>query len=105
MADTVDPADAASRRQLEEIEKNGAISPEMVDNVLETARIQAGSERLNLELVDLNDIVGMVEASNQPVALKKGVAMSTAVDADVPLIIERLGKGAAHPGEPGQQRG
>lgn len=87
MADTVDPADAASRRQLEEIEKNGAILLEMVDNVLETARIQAGSERLNLELVDLNDIVGMVEASNQPVALKKGVAMSTAVDADVPLIM------------------
>ncbi len=86
MADTVDPADAASRRQLEEIEKNGAILLEMVDNVLETARIQAGSERLNLELVDLNDIVGMVEASNQPVALKKGVSMSTAVDADVPLI-------------------
>lgn len=87
MADTVDPADAASRRKLEEIEKNGAILLEMVDNVLETARIQAGSERLNLELVDLNDIVGMVEASNQPVALKKGVAMSTAVDADVPLIM------------------
>lgn len=86
MADTVDPADAASRRQLEEIEKNGAVLLEMVDNVLETARIQAGSERLNLELVDLNDIVGMVEASNQPVALKKGVSMSTAVDADVPLI-------------------
>ena len=86
MADTVDPADAASRRQLEEIEKNGAVLLEMVDNVLETARIQAGSERLNLELVDLNDVVGMVEASNQPVALKKGVAMSTAVDADVPLI-------------------
>ena len=37
--------------------------------------------------MDLNDIVGMVEASNQPVALKKGVTMSTAVDADVPLIM------------------
>lgn len=87
MADTLDPADEASRRQLEEIGKNGAILLEMVDNVLETARIQAGSERLNLELVDLNDIVGMVEASNSPVALKKGVDMSTSVDGDVPLIM------------------
>ena len=87
MADTLDPADEESRRQLEEIGKNGAILLEMVDNVLETARIQAGSERLNLELVDLNDVVGMVEASNSPVALKKGVGMSTAVDADVPLIM------------------
>lgn len=87
MGDTVDPADAASRRQLEEIEKNGAVLLEMVDNVLETARIQAGSERVNLELVDLNDVVGMVEASNRPVALKKGVDMTTAVDSDVPLIM------------------
>lgn len=87
MADTLDPADEVSRRQLEEIGKNGAILLEMVDNVLETARIQAGSEQLNLELVDLNDIVGMVEASNSPVALKKGVAMTTLVDADVPLIM------------------
>ena len=42
MADTLDPADEESRRQLEEIGKNGAILLEMVDNVLETARIQPG---------------------------------------------------------------
>lgn len=87
MGDTLDPADQDSQRQLAEIEKNGAILLEMVDNVLETARIQAGSERVNLELVDLNDVVGVVEALNQPVAIKKGVAMSTTVDPDVPLIM------------------
>lgn len=87
MGDTIDPSDADSRRQLEEIEKNGVILLEMVDNVLETARIQTGSEQVNLELVDLNDIVGMVEASNSPVAVKKGVQMETAVDANVPLIM------------------
>lgn len=52
--------------QLEEIGKNGAILLEMVDNVLECARIQAGSETLNLELVDLNDLVGMVESAMAP---------------------------------------
>lgn len=59
----------------------------MVDNVLETgrARIQAGSERLNLELVDLSDMVGMVEASSASLAAKKDILLSTRVDAEVPL--------------------
>lgn len=83
---SIDPAQADALRQVEEVEKNAAILLEMVNNVLETARIQAGSERLNLELVDLNDVVGMIEASNEPVAVKRGVSFSTVVDADVPLI-------------------
>lgn len=74
-------------KQLEEIDKNGRILLEMVDNVLETARIQAGSERLNIELIDLNDIVGMVEASNESVAQKQGISFTTQVNADVPLIL------------------
>jgi len=86
LGQSVDPADTAVVRQVEEVEKNGATLLEMVDNILETARIQAGSERLNLELVDLNDIVGMVEAANDSMALKRGVAFSTLVAANVPLI-------------------
>ena len=86
LAQSIDPSETAALRQVEEVEKNGSILLEMVNNVLETARIQAGSERLNLELVDLNDIVGMVETSNESVALKRGVAFATSVAPDVPLI-------------------
>lgn len=87
LAGSIDPADAEAARQLEEIDKNGAILLEMVDNVLECARIQAGSESLNLELVDVSDLVGMVESAMEPVARKKNVAFSTRVDYDVPLIM------------------
>ena len=86
LAQSIDPSETAALRQVEEVENNGSILLEMVNNVLETARIQAGSERLNLELVDLNDIVGMVETTNESVALKRGVAFSTSVAPDVPLI-------------------
>ena len=79
MADSVPRADELVRKQLEEIDKNGRILLEMVDNVLETARIQAGSERLNLELVDLSDVVGMVEASSLSLAAKKRIALATRV--------------------------
>ena len=87
MADSVPRADELVRKQLEEIDKNGRILLEMVDNVLETARIQAGSERLNLELVDLSDVVGMVEASSLSLAAKKRIALATRVAGDVPLIL------------------
>lgn len=84
---SIGPDNHEARRQLEEIDKNGAILLEMVDNVLECARIQAGSETLNLELVDLNDLVGMVESAMAPVAAKKGVSFATRVDFDVPLVM------------------
>ena len=74
LGESIGPDRPEARRQLEEIGKNGAILLEMVDNVLECARIQAGSETLNLELVDLNDLVGMVESAMAPVAAKKGAA-------------------------------
>ena len=87
LSQSLDPAQTDALRQVEEVEKNGAVLLEMVNNVLETARIQAGSERLNLELIDLNDIVGMVESSNESVALKRVVRLSSHVGADVPLIV------------------
>lgn len=85
--DNVPESDTETLSQLEEIRKSGAILLEMVDNVLETARIQAGSERLNLELVDVSDVVGMVAAAQSAVAARKGVSLSTSVQADVPLLM------------------
>lgn len=87
MENNIDSDNILARKQLEEIDKNSRILLEMVNNVLETARIQTGSERLNFELVDLNDVVGMVEASNGSLALKKDITLTTRVDADVPLIV------------------
>lgn len=87
MEETVGANDELARRQLEEIRKNGRILLEMVDNVLETARIQAGSERLNLELVDIADVFGQVESATSAVAVQKGVRFSTCVEADVPLVM------------------
>ncbi|WP_455164062.1 ATP-binding protein [Slackia exigua] len=86
MEESVPPSNELARTQLGEIGKNGRILLEMVDNVLETARIQVGSEKLNLEWIDLGDVVGMVEASSRPLAEKKSIEFTVAIDADVPVI-------------------
>ncbi|MEE0705573.1 MAG: DUF3365 domain-containing protein, partial [Adlercreutzia sp.] len=83
----ISPENESALRQLGEIDKNSAILLEMVDNVLESARIQAGSESLNLELIDLSDLVGMIEAAMSPVADKKGVAFTTQVSSATPLML------------------
>jgi len=87
MGEHVPPDDPVMRKQLDEVEKNGQTLLEMVNNILETARIQAGSERLNLELVDLSDVVSMVESSSEGLALKKNIALSAQVTPDTPLIV------------------
>lgn len=87
MGEHVPPDDDVMRKQLEEVASNGRTLLEMVNNILETARIQAGSERLNLELVDLSDVIGMVESTNESVAQKNGIALSTVIAPDTPLIV------------------
>ncbi len=86
MEESVPASNALARTQLEEIGKNGRILLEMVDNVLETARIQVGSEKLNLEWIDLGDVVGMVEASSRPLAEKKSIGFTVSIGPDVPII-------------------
>lgn len=76
-----------SRRQLDEIEKNSQILLEMVDNVLETARIQSGRDEVSIELIDVSDLVGMVVQSLAPLASKKGIALTSDVSSEVPLVM------------------
>ena len=104
LVDHVPAEGARMRRQLDEVEKNGQTLLEMVNNILETARIQAGSEKLNLELVDVADVVSMVESSSRPPCRQ---ARHRPVVVCQPLGTadhERLGKGAPYSHEPGEQR-
>ncbi len=87
LAERIDPENSDAAQQLAEIQKNGATLLEMVENILQTARIQAGGERLNPELVDMDDILGMVESANSSVALKKNVAFTVTTEPGVPLIM------------------
>jgi signal transduction histidine kinase len=87
MTQNISPDDKLAHKQLDEIDINGQILLELVNNVLETARIQAGHEQVNLELVDLNDIIGMIKDANESLALKKDIRLTMRIDPRVPLIL------------------
>lgn len=72
--------------EIREIRENGQILLQMVSNILETARMEAGKSTLELEPVDLNDLVGMVSSSAGFLARQRNIDLAVRVDADVPIV-------------------
>ncbi len=85
--ETCDPSRAADRRSWEEIEKNSQILLNMINNMLDIARSDAGSVRVACEPMDLGDIAASVKSTMAPLARKYEVAFRTKVASDVPLVL------------------
>ena len=81
-----DPVRAADRHAWEEIEKNSLILLEMINNMLDIARSDAGSMRATCEPMDLGDVVASVKSTMTPLARKYAVSFGTRIDSDVPLV-------------------
>jgi signal transduction histidine kinase len=69
-----------------EVKENGYILLEMVNNILEAARIEAGKTELHCEWVDMVDLLSTVDGIIKPLAERKGIVYSTSVAPAVPLI-------------------
>lgn len=75
------------KRLWREIEANNKTLLSLINNILEMARIDAGKEALHLEIVDVADIVGMIQYSIEPLAIKKGITLEYDIDQGVPLFV------------------
>ena len=75
------------RHSWEEIEKNSQILLNMINNMLDIARSDAGGIRVTCEPMDLGDIVASVKSTMLPLAQKYLVSFSTRVAPDVPLVM------------------
>lgn len=74
------------RRSWEEVEKNSQILLNMINNMLDIARTDAGTVRAACEPMDLGDIASSVKATMAPLARKYEVAFGAQVAPDVPLV-------------------
>ena len=81
-----DPSNAADRRSWEEIEKNSQILLNMINNMLDIARSDAGSVRATCEPMDLGDVAASVKSTMAPLARKYEVSFRTKVASNVPLV-------------------
>ena len=76
----------SDRRSWEEIEKNSQILLNMINDMLDIARSDAGSMRVAREPMDLGDVANAVRSTMAPLARKYAVTFSTHVEGDVPLV-------------------
>jgi signal transduction histidine kinase len=70
---------------IKEIKENGQFLLQMVNNILETARAEAGKMEMNYELIDMVDLISTVEGSVGFLAEKRSIEFSTRVYPDVPI--------------------
>lgn len=74
------------RAALSEIKENGQLLLQMVNNILESARIEEGRSELHLEPVDFVDLISTVRSTIAFIAEKRDIDLSTVVHPDVPII-------------------
>lgn len=80
------PANEKEAKALAGIEANSQALMLMINDILEMSRLDAGRVKLNPEVVDVGDVVGMVRATVGPLAAKENLAFTSVVAPDVPLV-------------------
>ncbi|MBR2789011.1 MAG: DUF3365 domain-containing protein [Eggerthellaceae bacterium] len=70
-----------------EVQKNSKILLEMINNMLDMARSDAGQLQANIELVDLGDVLTAAGISLVPLATHYKVDYTTHINPDVPLVM------------------
>lgn len=77
---------ADSERLWQEMESNHKMLLSLINNILEMARIDAGRESFQPELMDVGDVVGLVQASIAPLAAQKSIALECRIG-ETPLFV------------------
>lgn len=83
-----DAQDERARQYCEKIRNQSLTLLEMVNNVLDIAKIDAGMDQVNKEVIDLVDLIGDIAATEEPIASQSGIELTTSVAENVPLIYE-----------------
>jgi signal transduction histidine kinase len=71
---------------VQEINENSQLLLQMVNNILETARVDAGRMELAPEAFDLVDLVDTVKGTIGSIAERKEINYASTVDRDVPIV-------------------
>lgn len=86
--DDVDEIDDAARHNaVNAIRSNTQALTKLVDNILDSARIEAGAVKAEMDVVDANDIMNELAKTLDSLALDKGVSLTVASSKEVPLFL------------------
>lgn len=76
----------AGRQYTKAIRRAGKHLMALIENLIEFSKLESGTEQLYPTLLTVNDIVDEVVENQQPLAEKKALSLTTAVQPEVPVI-------------------
>jgi CheY-like chemotaxis protein len=77
---------ADSQRGLQAIERNSRLQAQLIDDLLDMSRIEAGKIRLDLQPVDLSLVLESAIAAATPAAESKGLIVERQIDPETPIV-------------------
>jgi signal transduction histidine kinase/CheY-like chemotaxis protein len=77
---------------LDVIERNGRHLLDLINDVLDLSRIEAGKEELSLSRFSIRQLTGEVVAMIEPQAVEQGISLLSHVGDDLPLIYSDMSK-------------
>ena len=87
--DTAGRIDAATRlRFLNQIHTSGQHLLQLINDILDLSKVEAGQMELHLEPVDLGGLIDQVRATVEPLARSKAIVLNTEQSPDVRLIAD-----------------
>ncbi len=83
------PITEEQREDLKRIEKNGKHLLQLINDILDLSKIEAGKMELNIEKLSLKEVVDSVIPIIQPLILTKGLTISIRLDKDVTILADK----------------
>ncbi len=87
LADSDDPLTDRQQEFAETIQQSGKDLLNLIDEVLDLAKVESGSLRLEREVIEVSDLVAFLERTFIPIADNKGVAFRVVAGATAPAQI------------------
>lgn len=72
---------------VEEVRDNSKVLLGMVNNIIDTARVESGKYKTSAEEVDIVDIMNAVKATADPLAIKKGISLWFEAMTGIPIVL------------------
>jgi PAS domain S-box-containing protein len=87
--DSTDQFDKKTRRRfLDQIHSSGRHLLQLINDILDLSKVEAGQMELHLESVDLGSVIQDVRATIEPLALSKSIVLNTESKREISLIAD-----------------
>ena len=89
---SIDSLDSKQKRFVENIQKSGRLLLEMINNVLDLAKVESGKMELRLTSFDVRRVIGAQCDMARPLSEKKNIDLLEDIEADLPPMHQDQGR-------------